>query len=176
MPDRTLQEIVHKIFPWMKAKEEEEERNFYAQRGIDLQPEYATQVEGKAHGGAENGAESSENGEDSAYNVRLRIVLPRSVLVDVRSTSIWSNFSFLILHIIQVMMSDQLELHLNPDERPPHSHQQLPPLQNGFLRLSGRAKIVTLKKYLIMKLGLKDSSKNSVRFRRNLCTLYYPYE
>jgi hypothetical protein len=66
MPDRTLQEIVHKIFPWMKAREEEEERNFYAQRGIDLKPEYATQVEGTAHGRADKGGRSSEGGGDAA--------------------------------------------------------------------------------------------------------------
>ena len=50
MPDRTLQVVVNKIFPWMKIKEEEEEREFYAQRGIELKPEYATQ-EVKAHTG-----------------------------------------------------------------------------------------------------------------------------
>jgi hypothetical protein len=168
MPDRTLQEIVHKIFPWMKAKEEEEERNFYAQRGIDLKPEYATQVAGTAHGGAENEAGSREKGEDASYNVSLLPVLPRSFLVDIRSTSIRGNIPLFIFNILQAMMSDQLELHLIPDERPPHSHQRLPPLQNGFIRLSGRAKIVTLKKYMVMKLGLKDCSRNSVRFRRNL--------
>ena len=43
MPDRTLQAVVNKIFPWMKIKEEEEERDFYARRGIELKPEYATQ-------------------------------------------------------------------------------------------------------------------------------------
>ena len=88
-------------------------------------------------------------------------------------------------------MSDQLDLHLDPDESPPHAYQRLPPLKNALLRLSGRAKIVTLKKYLVssiavcdsfslmicyefivyspvfaqvMKLGLKDCSKSSVRF------------
>jgi hypothetical protein len=62
------------------------------------------------------------------------------------------------------MMCDQLDLHLDPDDRPPHSHQRLPPLHNSLLRVSGRAKIATLKKYLVMKLGLKDSSRSSVRF------------
>lgn len=66
MPDRTLQEIVHKIFPWMKAREEEEERSFYAQRGIDLKPEYATQEARRAHDGVDKGAGSSEKGGDAA--------------------------------------------------------------------------------------------------------------
>ncbi|KAL3809421.1 hypothetical protein ACHAXA_005522 [Cyclostephanos tholiformis] len=132
MPDRTLQEIVHKIFPWMKAREEEEERNFYAKRGIDLKPEYATQVAGTANADADNEVGSSEKGVDAA-----------------------------------AMMSDQLELNLDPDDRPPHSYQRLPPLQYGLLRLSGRAKIATLKKYLVMKLGLKDCSKNSIELTCN---------
>lgn len=46
-------------------------------------------------------------------------------------------------------MTDQLDLHLDPDEWPPHAHQRLPPLKYALLRVSGRAKIVTLKKYLV---------------------------
>ena len=40
-----------KIFPWLKNKEEEEEREFYALRGIDLKPEYALEesVGGRVH-------------------------------------------------------------------------------------------------------------------------------
>lgn len=42
LADRTLQELVDKIFPWMKKKEEEEEKAFYEARGIKLKPEYET--------------------------------------------------------------------------------------------------------------------------------------
>ena len=41
LPDRTLQEVVNKIFPYLKEKEDEDERKFYEQRGIELKPEYA---------------------------------------------------------------------------------------------------------------------------------------
>ncbi|KAL3793990.1 hypothetical protein ACHAW5_008165 [Stephanodiscus triporus] len=138
MPDRTLQEIVHKIFPWMKVREEEEERSFYAQRGIDLKPEYATLEARRAHDGVDKVAGSSEKGGDAATAAA-----------------------------VGAMMSDQLDLHLDPDERPPHAHQRLPPLKNALLRISGRAKIVTLKKYLVMKLGLKDCSKSSIEITCN---------
>ncbi len=40
IPDQTLQEVINKIFPWMKAQEEGEECDFYARRGITLKPEY----------------------------------------------------------------------------------------------------------------------------------------
>ena len=54
-------------------------------------------------------------------------------------------------------MNDQIDVELDPDISPPHPYQQLPPLQNARIGISGRAKINTLKKYLIMKLGLKDA-------------------
>ena len=56
-----------------------------------------------------------------------------------------------------VTMNDQIDVQLDPDITPPHPYQQLPPLQNARIGISGRAKINTLKKYLIMKLGLKDT-------------------
>ena len=44
LPDRTLQEVVNKIFPYLKEKEDEDERKFYEQRGIELKPEYAHDI------------------------------------------------------------------------------------------------------------------------------------
>jgi len=57
-----------------------------------------------------------------------------------------------------VTINDQIDVELDPDISPPHPYQQLPPLQNARIGISGRAKINTLKKYLIMKLGMKDTS------------------
>ena len=54
-----------------------------------------------------------------------------------------------------VTMNDQIDVQLDPDITPPHPYQQLPPLQNARISISGRAKIHTLKKYLIMKLGIE---------------------
>ena len=33
-----------KIFPWMRTEEEEDEKEFYAHRGIELKPEYAEET------------------------------------------------------------------------------------------------------------------------------------
>ena len=41
MPDRTLQSIVDKTFPFMKTKDDEDAKLFYSTRGIDIKPEYA---------------------------------------------------------------------------------------------------------------------------------------
>jgi hypothetical protein len=136
MPDRKLQEIVHKIFPWMKAQEEEEERNFYLRRGIELKPEYQQSQQTEAATGVIVGTTHKKNKrnyarvDESAANTTMSMVT----------------------------MNDQIDVELDPDISPPHPYQQLPPLQNARIGISGRAKINTLKKYLIMKLGMKDTS------------------
>ena len=61
LADRTLQEVVDKIFPWMRKKEEQEEKAFYATRGIQLKPEYAT-ARVSAHS-ADKGLMRDSNGD-----------------------------------------------------------------------------------------------------------------
>jgi len=100
----------------MKAKEEEEERIFYAQRGIEWKPEYAQ--EEKVH---------DERGSEPVNVPRIKAA------------------------------NDMVELHFEPDGQPPHAHQRLPPLRNSLLCMSGRTKIISLKKYVSQKLGMKDS-------------------
>ena len=138
MPDRKLQEIVHKIFPWMKAQEEEEERNFYLRRGIELKPEYQQSQQTEAATGVIVGTTHKKNKRN--YDARV-------------DESAVANTT-----MSMVTMNDQIDVQLDPDITPPHPYQQLPPLRNARISISGRAKINTLKKYLIMKLGLKDTS------------------
>ncbi len=73
MPDRTIQDIVNKIFPWMKPQEVELEREFYANRGIKLKTEYAQEEETKAHaaggGGRDDGASSRMDPHDVSFNI-----------------------------------------------------------------------------------------------------------
>lgn len=128
IPDRTLQEVVNKIFPWMKAMEEEEEREFYIHRGVDLKPEYV---------------QESKASPSPAWRNRKGDSAPAAGT-----------------------MNDILDLHLEPDGRPPHLHQRLPPLSKSSLRVSGKLKVVSLKKYLVQKLGIKES-KNSIEILCN---------
>ena len=139
MPDRKLQEIVHKIFPWMKAQEEEEERNFYLRRGIELKPEYQQSQQTEA---ATPGVIVGTTHKKNKRNYDARV-----------DESAVANTT-----MSMVAMNDQIDVQLDPDITPPHPYQQLPPLRNARIGISGRAKINTLKKYLIMKLGLKDTS------------------
>ena len=62
-----------------------------------------------------------------------------------------------------------IELHLEPsDEQRPHLHRRLPPLRNSYLCMSGRTKIMSIKKYLVQKLGIKES-RSSVS---DICPLF----
>ncbi|KAL7549025.1 hypothetical protein ACHAWF_012291 [Thalassiosira exigua] len=147
IPDRTLQEVVDKIFPWMKEKDNENERVFYAQRGIELKPEYSQ--EDLDHGGRGSGKVNSSTGVSQISvegHISLLIYMPQTL----RSLSVESSKT----------MNEMLDLRLEPDVRPPHQHQRLPPLKNSVMRTSGRLKIANLKKYLNQKLGLTDGERS----------------
>mmetsp|Transcript_11944 Transcript_11944/g.25204 ORF Transcript_11944/g.25204 Transcript_11944/m.25204 type:complete len:488 (-) Transcript_11944:100-1563(-) len=132
LADRTLQEVVEKIFPWMKTKEEQDEKDFYARRGIELKPEYAEEVN------------SPEKKRKTGLETRAAVMPNRnSSPSGVAST-------------LETAMNDQLDFQLEPD-RCGISIQQMPPLNNPSLRTSGRLRVNSIKKYLLQKLGLKDA-------------------
>eukprot|EP01082_Thalassiosira_pseudonana_P000320 g126.t1 g126 contig1:300827-302255(-) len=127
LADRTLQEVVEKVFPWMQTKEEQDEKEFYASRGIKLKPEYVVESSRSPDEKGWGGGEAAPDGKSS------QTVVPT-----------------------QESMSDMLDLQLEPDESAPDA-QSMPPLRNPTLRTSGRLKIVSVKKYLLQRLGLKNA-------------------
>lgn len=52
-----------------------------------------------------------------------------------------------------------IDLQLEPSETT-NKETSLPPLRCSMLRTSGRLKIVSIKKYLVQKLGLKDTQSS----------------
>jgi len=128
----------------MKSQEKEDERNFYAQRGIELKPEYVPQVgtatTTKGHSGSGSHGSRSSRGSSSGGGR--------------------SNVS------TGMVADDLLDLSLEPDGQPPNMHQRLPSLRNSLLRTSGRLKIVSVKKYLAQRLGMKES-KNLIELLCN---------
>ncbi|KAL3802209.1 hypothetical protein HJC23_001753 [Cyclotella cryptica] len=139
LADRTLQEVVDKIFPWMRKKEDEEEKAFYAARGIKLKPEYESVVKESPGGGGgkKRKADDDEGDRKSAKDV-----------VSLREST-----------------NDMLDLQLEPYETP-HEKISLPPLRHSILRTSGRLRIGSIKKYVLQRLGLKDS-KSSIEILCN---------
>jgi hypothetical protein len=138
----------------MKAQEEDEERNFYLHRGIELKPEYQTTFHSKQQQMAQQQTEAA--GEitvrTNKKNKRNNDDADTHVDDDDGDTNAMQSTASMA-----VKNDDQIDVQLNPDITPPHAYQQLPPLKNARITISSRAKIGTLKKYLIMKLGLKDT-------------------
>ena len=69
--DRTLQEVINKIFPWMEAKEKEEETRFYAKRGIDLKPEHKQETKSHHGQGRRRGQTSTGVGIDCSFKSHI---------------------------------------------------------------------------------------------------------
>jgi hypothetical protein len=160
MPDRTLQEIVHKIFPWMKAQEEEEERNFYLQRGIELKPEYQTTSQSQSQSQSQQTTEAAAGAGEITVGTNKKNKRNYDDAHHVNDANPGAANSTMSLSTVNHQIDDQIDVQLNPDITPPHAYQQLPPLKNARITISSKAKIGTLKKYLIMKLGLKDTCCN----------------
>ena len=152
-----MAEVVNKIFPWLKTKEEEDERDFYAARGIDLKREYVMHHH-HHHGGNKGHHHSSPRSSSHGHHPKGRAVASSTN----PSTSAAMGGE---------RMENMMELLLKPEQHPPHAHQRLPPLRRAELCLTGRAKVVSLKKFVVQKLGLKES-KSSVRYILPLYPVY----
>jgi hypothetical protein len=157
----------------MKTQEEEEERNFYLHRGIELKPEYQTTAQSQQQQQtAQQQTEAAAAGEitvgTNKKNKRNNDDADTHVDDDGATNAMQSMQS---MASMAVKNDDQIDVLLNPDITPPHAYQQLPPLKNARITISSRATIGTLKKYLIMKLGLKDTCCSITASKSKLVSL-----
>jgi hypothetical protein len=176
LPDRTLQEVVDKLFPRFKAREIEEEKKFYKERNIQLKAEYQQQQQQL---GAENGVDGSNNngkeeanGHQSAsqsnFNGTERLAATTAATTNTQSTTAMAAA------ITSFMKDTIIELRLHPDttttsssststkKSSKHHDGTLPALKNPILRTSGKLKISSLKKYLVQQLDMKSSGDGRV--------------
>jgi hypothetical protein len=154
LADRTLQEVVDKIFPWMRKKEEEEERDFYAARGIKLKPEYDTAEASAAKKQKTDDGDSKQSAKDVAMS-KVEFDFISFVSSQLHNVSNPNR----IITSLQKSISDMLDLQVEPYEAT-NCETSLPPLRCPMLRTSGRLKIVSIKKYLIQRLGLNDTQSS----------------
>lgn len=75
LADRTLQEVVEKVFPWMQTKEEQDEKEFYASRGIKLKPEYVVESSRSPDEKGWGGSEAAPDGKSSQTVVPTQVGL-----------------------------------------------------------------------------------------------------
>jgi hypothetical protein len=173
LPDRTLQEVVDKLFPRFKVKEVDEEKKFYKERNIQLKAEYQQQQLG-----AENGVDgSNNNGKEEANGQKLasqsnfkgteRLATTTAATTNAQSTTAMAAA------ITSFMKDTIIELRLHPDttttpsststkKSSKHHDGTLPALKNPILRTSGKLKISSLKKYLVQQLDIKSSGDGGV--------------
>ena len=129
--DRTLQEVVDKIFPGMGAADEAAEVAFYAARSIPLREQFrkrdnpdVKEEDVKEEGGAEGGRRANPKRPRKARDK--------------------DNGEAISFKLAPESGAD------TPKE------MELLPLDKPFLRTSGKLKVVHLKKYLMKKLALKN--------------------
>ena len=148
--DRTLQQMVDKIFPKMAADDEAAEHAFYAERNIPLREEFRANDMGEEasgggggggggrsgdRGGGSGGSGSSGKGRGGANAKRPRLS---------RKARDKDN-------------GEAISFKLAPEAGPDTPVEMaLLPLDKPFLRTSGNLKVVHLKKYLMKKLALKN--------------------
>ncbi|KAK1733814.1 polycomb group RING finger protein [Skeletonema marinoi] len=140
IPDRTLQEVIDKMFPRFKVQEVEDEKKFYAERNIKLK--------------ADTSDRNARNAQES-----MKSPLAGGVTMAASSTAMATAAA--------AFMSDNIiELRLQPDIKSSKSTKRLPALHNHQLRTSGKLKIISLKKYILQRL---DSGVNK-RTQRLIAT------
>lgn len=130
LPDRTLQELVDKIFPRFKAQEHENEKRFYAEKNIKLKAEY----------------QLLQNNDASNRKVQ-----PGGVSKTTMATSSSSNA---VVSAAATFMNDNtIDLILRPEDN-------LPALPHSQLRTSGKLKIISLKKYILQRMNHEGEQKS----------------
>ena len=168
LPDRTLQEVVDKLFPRFKAKEVEEEKKFYKERNIQLKAEYQQQQLGADNGvdGSNNNGKEEANGHQSASQSNFKGTERLAATTNAQSTTAMAAA------ITSFMKDTIIELRLHPDTTTTSSSTStkksskqhdgtLPALKNPILRTSGKLKISSLKKYLVQQLDMKGVGKDT---------------
>jgi hypothetical protein len=144
LPDRTLQEVVDKLFPKFKVNEVEEETKFYAERKINLKAEYQM-------------LESSGDANDKKVQDQLlKAPLVRGVTISSLASSL--SQSTIAAAAATFMNDNIIELRLQPDMSKAKKSKRLPALVNRHLRTSGKLKVISLKKYLIQRLNVDKNN------------------
>lgn len=132
LPDRTLQDVVDKVFPTFKVQELEEEKKFYAERIIKLKAEYCM----------------LENNDDERDGRVQESMKPHCGGGDTQISKAAASTTTMGAAAAAFMNdANIIELRLKPDDN------DLPSLRQNNLKTSGKLKIVSLKKYILQRLG-----------------------
>lgn len=184
MFDRTMQELVDKLFPELKEQDMEEEKAFFdnLDKGEDVALAAATAVveryeksrqvdndEGDSNNDINSGENSRSVGDGSEVTKS-----PSSKRTPQNKQNLRSNDSSTsscktrskLSAKKYIPPSDEMSLSLYPLKGGKRSCQ-LPSLNKPLLQTSGRLRIIHLKKYIIQQLSLKSMSPQTIEVRCN---------
>lgn len=137
LSDRTLQEVVDKIFPALKDADKQEEKQFYSDHGIKLKKEFRD-TEGNET--SKKALETSMKDQSAVGGSAVQEGLNTAGSIDQTDASKSSSAG---------IPDDELDFLLNPDTT---VQSPLSPLKHPNLRTSGRLRVFQIKKLLVSKL------------------------
>jgi len=140
--DRTLQEILDKIFPQLKEIDDEKERKFYKKREIELKETTPLEDSTGPASPIRQSNRSYTNATSNSLAYSYHDSLPQCRGID-------EDDGLEPLPLKAVVFT------LKPDDEVTNP---MDPLQNPILRTSGQLKVRQIKKYIIQKLNLNTSS------------------
>jgi len=149
--DRTLQELLDKIFPELKELDEQRELEFYKKRGIEFKDNVV--VEEAETGKSDSGNWSARESKESQTTQSNMSTRSDNALGPDRLQSNQGYKDFCI-------PTDEINFKLIPDNK-----VKIPmnPLENPLIRTSGQLKVGQIKKYLVNKLKLLGPTVSKIR-------------
>jgi len=156
LSDRTLQELLDKIFPELKEMDEEKELEFYKERGIDLK-DNITVEDGITKSDTSRTRGSKQSQLTQSNIVKRSDHVPgtgRSYSDTYQQSSACRSTGDDKLTSIPV---DEINFKLIPDK---DVKNPMNSLQKEIVRTSGQLKVAQIKKYLIEKLQLSSARPN----------------
>jgi len=143
LSDRTLQELLDKIFPELKEFDEKRELEFYKKRGIELKD---SPVVEEAETSKNNSTNSHDRGSKESQATLSSISKPSDNAVPPgRSQQSREDDKDVCIP------TDEINFRLIPDEKVKIA---MNPLEKPLIRTSGQLKVGQIKKYLMNKLKL----------------------
>lgn len=134
LSDRTLGELVHKILPELKEKDDIDENKFYERRGIKRKLEFRrNEKEG------EQERLQKEKAEKNKRDMKIQDTRTVSLFQSVKKSQVFFNSkpNVLFFHELFFKTGDEINFTLIPAKDVPEGYT-MPPLQNPLLRTSGK--------------------------------------
>lgn len=168
--DRTMEEVVNKLFPSLRHDDDQREYAFYQNRNIPVKKEFIEELMAKQHRDQQltSSPSSKPSSNPLSHTQPLRDHPPNHSNTQSTPPADNNPKSDTPTNLPNNVPADELDFKLLPaqDFVHPFSHSPkpetdndriLPRLHKPLLRTTGRIKVIQLKKYLLRNLGLQQT-------------------